>query len=107
MPEDCPEAFEIFVSWLYSSSLPYHLQDKEKTLPTTVALVRFDLLADKLLLPNEVRLSTLNFTVLSFIQDKTLDLTLVPSVLQYIGRLSCEGASEGHGIVCLDRLRRS
>jgi BTB/POZ domain len=68
-PEDDSSAFEIFMNYLYTGQVPKDCSGITASERTDTALVSFYLLADKLLLPNEAKTSTIN-SLISWCKDQ-------------------------------------
>ncbi|KAL9620202.1 MAG: hypothetical protein Q9160_005211 [Pyrenula sp. 1 TL-2023] len=82
LPEDCPIAFEIFVNWLYADCMPFLPRDLATTSSHVLRMAKFHMLAERFLLPQDVKASILDHFVYEFSLHKFLPL----SDLQYILR---------------------
>lgn len=83
MPEDFPPAFEIFINWLYSGLVLYPLSIPDGCrYQKTIAFIHFFLLADKLLLQDDIKTSALNNIVLSFSEGGTLPVTFLQDIFR-------------------------
>jgi hypothetical protein len=68
-PEDDSSAFEIFMNYLYTGQVPKDCSRITGSERTDTALVSFYILADKLLLPNDAKTSTIN-SLISWCKDQ-------------------------------------
>jgi hypothetical protein len=68
-PEDDSSAFEVFMNYLYTEQVPKDCSSITASERTDTALVSFYILADKLLLPNDAKTSTIN-SLISWCKDQ-------------------------------------
>jgi hypothetical protein len=80
--EDTPEAFEVFVSWLYKDRLPEDCQVVAGSGTIYSALIDFYILADKLLLEKDVKVQALDVLAEAYAAD--IDLVLCSSTINSV-----------------------
>lgn len=82
MPEDCPLAFEVFVNWLYAGFVPSLSPKLVRSSSRITLLVKFHVLAEKLILPETVKAAVLDHILYLFKQRERFLLSDLKYVLR-------------------------